>query len=52
MKTKLPIMLGVVLVLALGSVGIAGAITYGEPDGEGHPYVGLVGFYDANGEWL
>jgi secreted trypsin-like serine protease len=31
-----------VLVLALSTVGIVGAITDGELDGEGHPYVGLM----------
>lgn len=34
----------VVLVMALGSVGTAYAITNGQPDGDGHPYVGLVVF--------
>jgi hypothetical protein len=37
-----------VLVLAIGTVGIAGAITDGELDGEGHPYVGLM-VADVNG---
>ena len=41
-----------VVVLLLGVVAPAGAITYGEPDGDEHPYVGLVGFYDASGEWI
>ena len=27
----------------------AAAITYGEPDGNAHPYVGLVVFYDSSG---
>lgn len=35
------------LVLMLSSVGIAGAITDGTPDGEGHPYVGLL-IFDAD----
>lgn len=30
----------------------ATAITDGEPDGNGHPYVGLMGAYDAEGNWL
>jgi hypothetical protein len=38
-----------VLVLALSTVGIVGAITDGELDGEGHPYVGLMVAQDANG---
>jgi len=33
-----------VLVLVLGSVGVAGAITNGMPDGDNHPYVGLLVF--------
>jgi hypothetical protein len=33
-----------VLALLLGSVGVAVAITNGEPDGDDHPYVGLVIF--------
>jgi len=39
----------VVLGLAVASVGIAYAITGGQPDGDGHPYVGLVVFYNADG---
>ena len=41
-----------VLMLTLATVGIAGAITDGEPDGEGHPYVGLL-IFEVNGvvEW-
>lgn len=38
--------------LLLAAVVPAGAITYGQPDGNEHPYVGLVGFYDAGGGWL
>jgi len=34
----------VVLILALGSLGNAYAITNGQPDGDGHPYVGLLVF--------
>lgn len=30
----------------------AAAITNGDPDGEGHPYVGLVTFYDEEGVYL
>jgi len=46
------IVAALVLGLALGSVGIAYAITYGEPDGNGHPYVGFVTFYDASGTYM
>jgi hypothetical protein len=34
-----------VFVLALTTVGIVSAVQYGDPDGEGHPFVGLVVFY-------
>lgn len=46
------VVLFLVLILTLALPGNARAITYGQPDGEGHPYVGLVGFYDADGVWL
>jgi hypothetical protein len=48
------VMLAIVIVLALvaSAAGIAYAITYGEPDGDGHPYVGLVLFYDEEGEYM
>jgi hypothetical protein len=41
---KLFVVLLVVLALALASVGTVMAITNGEPDGDGHPYVGLLVF--------
>ena len=41
---KILIVVTVVLVIALGAVGVANAITNGEPDGDGHPYVGLLVF--------
>ena len=34
---------------ALLAAGSAGAIVGGEPDGDRHPYVGLIGFFDADG---
>jgi hypothetical protein len=37
------------LILVLGIFSIASAITYGELDGEGHPYVGLMVAQDAAG---
>jgi secreted trypsin-like serine protease len=37
-----------VLVLVPSS---AGAITNGQPDGNAHPFVGMVAFYDASGEY-
>jgi hypothetical protein len=40
----------VVLALLVGTVGVAYAITHGEPDGDAHPYVGLLVFdvYDPD----
>src|SRR5512139_311098 len=38
-----------VFILELGTVGIASAITHGEPDGSNHPYVGLLVFDSAPG---
>src|SRR5918993_953662 len=40
-------LLALAVVLAAGSP--AGALIGGEPDGEEHPYVGMVGFYDETG---
>ena len=49
---KVVITVMMVLVLALGTVGIAGAISDGTEDGNGHPYVGLMVAYDASGNAL
>lgn len=46
-KTTVAIVLS--LLLVLGIVGSASAIKYGEPDGDGHPYVGLMVAQDADG---
>jgi V8-like Glu-specific endopeptidase len=40
------------LVLVLSVVGVAGAVTDGEADGDGHPYVGLMVALDADGNPL
>ncbi|MBN2555203.1 MAG: trypsin-like serine protease [Anaerolineales bacterium] len=42
------VMLALVFILAVP----ASAITYGESDDGQHPYVGLLGFYDGDGEWM
>jgi hypothetical protein len=42
----------IMLLTVLVCSGIARAVTYGEPDGNEHPYVGLVAFYDNNGEYV
>ena len=51
MKKHLVVIL-LVLVLVLSTAGVALAITYGELDGDDHPYVGLVLFYDDAGEYM
>lgn len=51
MKTKgrvFPV-LAVVLCLMMITFGVASAVTNGQPDGDNHPYVGLVVFSDAAG---
>ncbi len=40
----------IALVMLVATVMPATAVTYGEPDGNAHPYVGLVVFYDADGK--
>ena len=49
---KLSISIILVLVLVLSTAGIVSAITDGEPDGDGHPYVGLMVAIDDAGEPL
>lgn len=45
---KILIVLVAAVLLALVMVAPAAAITNGQPDGDNHPYVGLVLFYDSN----
>lgn len=52
MNRKSLVVAVVVLALLVGSVGIAYAITNGEPDGENHPYVGLMVAQNAGGTAL
>lgn len=49
MKKRFLIVAAVLLGLALGSFGIAYAITNGQPDGDAHPYVGLI-IFDSDEE--
>ena len=49
---KLMTLLATLAAVAAIVVVPAGAITNGDPDGEGHPYVGLVTFYDEAGVYL
>lgn len=49
-KTLVPVLSG--LALLMGAVAPVGAITNGELDGNGHPYVGLMVAQDASGNPL
>lgn len=49
---KILVILSMVLILTLLVAGTALAITDGELDGEGHPYVGLMTALDSSGEYL
>ena len=51
MRTLARLFVGTVIALGL-LVPPAGAITYGTPDGDGHPYVGIVRLFDADGAYL
>jgi hypothetical protein len=46
------IAMGVVLGMVIASLSVACAATCGAPDGDGHPYVGLVLFYDGSGNYM
>lgn len=46
---RIALALVLTLVLTFGLIGTAGAITNGQPDGDGHPYVGLLVFDAAPG---
>ncbi len=48
MRTKF-LIVAAVAVLMLVMVAPAAAVQYGQPDGNGHPYVGLVSFHNAAG---
>jgi V8-like Glu-specific endopeptidase len=49
---KVTIALLLTLVMVLSTIGAASAVTDGEPDGNRHPYVGLMVAQDANGNPL
>lgn len=49
---RILVILVFVLVLTLGAAGAAYAVTHGELDGEGHPYVGLALFYDSEDNYM
>jgi hypothetical protein len=48
---KLLAVVAVILVLTLGPIGVISAVTHGEPDGNDHPYVGLILFFDEGGAY-
>jgi hypothetical protein len=52
MNKKTAVILTIVVMLVLSTVSVVLAVTYGVPDEEGHPYVGLVFFYDDNNEYM
>ena len=52
MNKKTSIILTTVVMLVLSTVSVALAVTYGEPDEDGHPYVGLVFLYDEDDEYM
>lgn len=45
------VVMAVVLALLVATAGTALAVTNGVPDGNGHPYVGLLIFTDGTGYW-
>ena len=52
MRRKHPLM-SVLIILSLLVLTLpAAAVTFGEPDGGGHPYVGFAAFYDGSGGFL
>jgi secreted trypsin-like serine protease len=52
MRNKMLLALFSVLVILAVAVFPVGAVTDGQPDGEGHPFVGLMIAYDENGDAL
>jgi hypothetical protein len=45
-------LLAVAAAMTFVLAGSAGAVVYGTPDGNNHPYVGVVRFWDAKGNYL
>lgn len=50
MSKKTVVTIALVALLAMTVVVPVAAVTYGEPDGNGHPFVGLVVFYNSAGK--
>jgi hypothetical protein len=48
---KIGLSLVLTIALFILTTGAAMAITFGEPDSD-HPHVGLVGFFDEDGNWM
>src|SRR5215216_4863775 len=49
---KILVLLAVLMAAFAVSAGPASAVLYGQPDGTDHPYVGVVRFFDADGNYL
>jgi hypothetical protein len=49
---KILVLLAVMAGFFVVSAGPASAVLYGQPDGTDHPYVGVVRFFDADGNYL
>ncbi len=49
---KLTVLAATLVAACVVAVGPAGAVLYGSPDGNNHPYVGVVRFFDAEGTYL
>lgn len=52
MRPKHPLMSVLIILMLLGLTLPAAAITFGELDGEDHPYVGFAAFFDEWGNFL
>jgi hypothetical protein len=45
-------LIALVILLALVPISVVYAVTNGQPDGNNHPYVGMITFYDQGGTYL
>ena len=52
MRSKHTLIIVTIFVMLMGLAISADAITYGEKDGEGHPFVGFAVFFDENDNFL
>jgi hypothetical protein len=49
---KLVVLLAALTAVVAMSASPAGAVLYGTPDGNNHPYVGIVRFFDEDGDYM